>query len=311
MSSTTSYINLIRSQFAAHKRLINSGLVLLFSAYLIIFAAKLTWKIYPDTEQPNQSSISINNSANHNTKPIQVNLANLKRLHLFGEIEQQIEKPEKEAVSDAPETGLQLVLTGVVASSNQDNGAAIIEHQNRQNTYGISEKIDGTSAILRQVFADRVIISNNGTNETLMLDGVDYNQRNLLSAKTSEMAPSQPKQTRARIKETARNVSLSQQSKDIVTDIYTNSASITDYINFSPANKEGRLVGYAIRPGNQPELFKEAGFKSGDVIVNINGLDMGDPEQALNATNELRQTSQIEMILDRNGEQISMSIALP
>ena len=79
-------------------------------------------------------------------------------------------------IEDAPQTRLNLTLTGVVASSNRENAAAIIEHQSSQETYGIGDLITGTRATLEQVHNDRVLIKQSGRLETLMLDGFEYEQ---------------------------------------------------------------------------------------------------------------------------------------
>ncbi|MCH1932385.1 type II secretion system protein GspC, partial [Shewanella sp. A25] len=79
-----------------------------------------------------------------------------------------------ELITDAPKTSLSILLTGVVASTAEQRGVAVIESRGSQNTYSLGDKIDGTSASLKEVYADRIIITNNGRYETLMLDGLEF-----------------------------------------------------------------------------------------------------------------------------------------
>ena len=85
---------------------------------------------------------------------------------------------------DAPQTRLNLTLVGLVASSNPQTALAVITHRGKQNTYGLNEAIEGTRATLQAVYPDRVIIRNSGRDETLMLDGVDFNKASQSTRKT-------------------------------------------------------------------------------------------------------------------------------
>ncbi|MFS1426028.1 type II secretion system protein N [Vibrio splendidus] len=91
-----------------------------------------------------------------------------------------------EQVVDAPKTRLNLVLVRV-ASSNQKNSLAVIANRGSQDTYGIGETIDGTRAQQGNVLKDRVIIENQGRNETLMLEGIEYKRQAM--CKTSHKQP--------------------------------------------------------------------------------------------------------------------------
>ncbi|PSU54558.1 type II secretion system protein GspC, partial [Photobacterium aphoticum] len=99
-------------------------------------------------------------------------------MNLFGRYQKNapVVEQKQPVKQDAPQTRLSLTLVGLVASNNAKTALAVITHRGKQNTYGIDEAIDGTRATLQAVYADRVIIRNNGRDETLMLDGVDFNK---------------------------------------------------------------------------------------------------------------------------------------
>ncbi|MCJ8268857.1 MAG: type II secretion system protein GspC, partial [Psychrosphaera sp.] len=61
-------------------------------------------------------------------------------------------------------------------------GTAVIASRGLQGTYSMGEKIDSTPAIVKQVYFDRVIIQNGDKRETLMLDGVVYDNNNVATA---------------------------------------------------------------------------------------------------------------------------------
>jgi general secretion pathway protein C len=286
---------------------INLLVVVLLAIFLLAYAAELTWRLWP---QPNQTATTENTNsrptkttAGSNNK---LNLAPIKRLNLFGDFNAQPVVVEEE-VTDAPVTRLNLTLTGVVTSTNEDQGAAIIENKNQQQTYGIGEKIEGTNATLKQVYADRVIIKNGPTSETLMLDGVDYNQSN--------QANNRPIGANTPTAQPARNVSqrrtLSNAALEASRELQDKPASFIDYIAVSPHRPDGELAGYRVSPGKKPALFKSAGLKSGDVITEINGLDLTDMQQALEAMNMLKELQSLQMSVQRKDDLITLYLDLP
>jgi general secretion pathway protein C len=87
--------------------------------------------------------------------------------HLFGH-------PQSLAVTSAPtvapETKLNLVLSGVIASPRQEDAVAIIAAgaSAAEKSYGIGDSLPG-SARLKEIYGDRVIIEYRGRVETLSL----------------------------------------------------------------------------------------------------------------------------------------------
>jgi general secretion pathway protein C len=233
-------------------------------------------------------------------------LADIKRLNLFGDY--NAEPLTEKKVTDAPVTRLNLTLTGVVSSSVKDQGAAIIKNRNQQQTYGIGEKIEGTNASLKEVYADRVIIKNGSSSETLMLDGVDYN-------KISNQSINQPIQAPVTISQpNTRDLGRRTLSDDAIQaskELQDQPASFIDYIAVSPHRPNGELLGYRVSPGKKPALFKAAGLKSGDVITDINGLDLTDMQQALEAMNMLKELQSLQISVQREDELITIYLDLP
>jgi general secretion pathway protein C len=71
------------------------------------------------------------------------------------------------------------------------------------------------------------------------------------------------------------------------------------------------LSGYLVSPGKKPTLFKAAGLKSGDVITELNGLDLTDIQQALEAMNMLKELQSLQMSVQREDELITIYLDLP
>ena len=291
------------SFFNQRQSLINIVLVVLLAIYLIAYLAELTWRLVPMPNVNNGVISQRHVDRSIDTNSNQINLSAIKRLNLFGELNQQIVVVEEESVTDAPETSLNLVLTGVVASTQEANGAAIVEHRGAQQTYGIGEKIEGTNATLREVFSDRVIIRNGARNETLMLDGVDFDEANRTRRQAARPQPqgSAP----------APQQRLSDEALEATQQLRQQPANFTDFLSISPAQVNGQLLGYRVRPGKNPALFTSVGLVAGDVITEINGFDVTEPQQAREAMVELRTADTLQLTVLRDEQFLTLYLDLP
>lgn len=290
-------------QIVKNQDKINLFLVVLLAVFLLAYAADLTWRLWPMPNSNNSAETSFTpRITTNNTQNNSVNLAPIKRLNLFGDYNAQ--PVVEETVTDAPVTQLNLTLTGVVSSSNQDEGAAIIENRNQQQTYGVGEKIDGTNATLKEVYADRVIIKNGLSNETLMLDGVDYKKT------TSQSTQNNNTPLPSKVSGPQR-ITLSDDAIEASLELQDKPASFVDYIAVSPHRPDGELKGYRVSPGKKPALFKSAGLQAGDVITEINGLDLTDIQQAMEAMNMLKELRSLQMSVERQDEILTIYLDLP
>lgn len=287
-----------------YQKPLHSLIVVLLSLYLIAFAAKFVWRIIPEPQLSATTQISKASVVSTPSGQGGVNISKIQQLNLFGDAKAAPKVVEEAPVTDAPETRLKLTLAGVVASSEESAGTAIIEYKNNQAVYGLGDKIEGTNASLKQVYADRVIIKNGVRNETLMLEGIDYEEAN---RKRQQQARRQPKPQ----EEESRTRELSEQALEATAALRESPANFTDFISVSPKTEEGRLIGYQVGPGKDPSLFKSAGLQAGDIVSQINGLDLTDIRQSQNALSELQTAQTIELTLIRDGSLTTLYLDLP
>ncbi|MEM5498670.1 type II secretion system protein GspC [Paraglaciecola mesophila] len=288
-----------------YQQLINRVVVAILVIFLLAYLAELTWRLWPKSELAHNDApltrLAPIASGNNST----LNLNAIKRLNLFGDF--QASPVAEQTVTDAPETKLNLTLTGVVTSSVQEQGAAIIENRGSQDTYGLGEKIIGTNATLREVFRDRVIIRNGVVNETLMLDGVDFDEAN----KKRSSTPRRPAPAISPSPMQDNVITLSDDVVDATRMLQQQPANFTDFISVAPHSADGELLGYRVSPGKKPALFKAAGLQHGDVITDINGLNLTDPQQAVEAMGELRGAQSLQITVSRDNDLLTLFLELP
>ena len=265
----------------------------LFWLLLLLLAhqsAALTWRLLalvnPEPSQPWQPAPLTGQGAG----AARLDLSGLSRQSLFGKAPQARTanggQTAAAVAADAPKTKLNAQLNGVMASKDPAKSIAIIAHNGKQNSYGIGDYIDGTQVKIRQVFADRVILERDGRDETLMLDGEEY----------GKPLP-KPSSQDGKITELRR-------------ELMSNPGKITDYLNISPVQVDGRIAGYRLNPGSNPELFKQLGLVADDLAVSINGLDLRDNTQAMQAMQQLAGATEMTVTVERQGQLHDVYVGL-
>ncbi|MET1218554.1 MAG: type II secretion system protein GspC [Glaciecola sp.] len=302
MNLQSSSFTQLKGQYwtAKQQHWVRTAVVVCAAIYILYVLALLFWRFIPAPASPALPQ-QFANISKQIIPEANNNIQELIDQHIFGQPPVATEVVEK-PLDEVPETKLNLTLTGVVASTEKDGGAAIIGRNNQQNTYGVGDKIDGTQAVLQTVLNDRVILANRGVKETLMLDGVDFAEANRQIVQQRRSVPlavtPAPKINRELI---------AQQAKALRAD----PTKFTDFLTISPKRENQTLIGYQLAPGKQKEFFSAAGLQPGDVVTQINGLDLSNPRDAVKAMQTLQSAESLDLSILRQGQPISVSLTLP
>ncbi|MEL0606315.1 type II secretion system protein GspC [Pseudoalteromonas undina] len=293
---------------------LSAVVTLLVVVYLAYLFSKLVWLVWP---QPTASPLSPLHYSNQTKASSATSVQSIIEQFLFGKktvTNETNTAQQNEVINNAPETRLSINLTGIVAVSNDDKaGVAIIESQGRQVSYLVEEVVQGTRAKVAQILPDRVILSVNGRYETLMLDGLDFTKKVsmpvLAAREEQDMGPQKLKQSELQINATA-DPDVKEAIKETREELLSEPGKLFDYIRVSQAMRDGELIGYRLSPGKEPALFKQMGLQNNDLAVAINGYQLTDLQQAMAAINELRNTSDATITIERDGEQIDVQFSL-
>ncbi|MEC7939695.1 MAG: type II secretion system protein GspC [Pseudomonadota bacterium] len=285
-------------------RLLENGLVLqqqlsVLSCSVLIAASawivgQLVWFVEPveQTIVPWQAMVS-----STATSQSTLDMSSLQQSHMFGTYNPNKPKPvvvEQPLVKDAPKTRLNLVLVGVVASSNPELSLAVIANRGKQATYGSNEQIEGTKAQLKTVLADRVIIDNSGRDETLMLEGIDYKR----------LAVSEPTPRRASSSVRGNNpVSEEEELDEIKAKIMKDPQQIFQYVRLSQVKRDNSVIGYRVSPGKDSVLFDSVGLQNGDIATQLNGQDLTDPAAMGEIFRSISELTELNLVVERAGQQ--------
>ena len=305
-------------------------LLVIYSAYL---AAITVWKFFDAPINSGTISLASTASGQQTQSASTISIDSLLKLNLFGkeEIKKEAPKP-KPVTSNAPKTRLNLTLTGIVADNSSEvseTSVAIIEYSGRQATYGINNKIEGTSAKVSQILLDRVILSNGAGYETLMLEGIEYSTtipgsaaelNDNIDVDAVDVGPTRPQsksgssvdrkyQAEREQIDKREDDELAESLREQREQLFDDPKQLMDFIKITPYKENGELLGYRLSPGNDPSLFNQAGLKQNDLAININGYDLTDMQQALSLMNELKELTEADITVIRDDSPIQIMLA--
>lgn len=245
--------------------------------------AALTWQFIAGMPDSNLSPLPSTQTSDSNTR--QTLLTALNQAALFGRAN------DTNGSHFAPKSNLNAHITGILASSDPAMSLAIILHEGSQNTYNIGDVITGTRAKIKAIYPNRVIISRDGHEEALLLDedGNTAVNNTLPAQKPNEFKP----------------------LTTVRQEILKRPQQLLDYIRITPVMSEDEeLEGYKINPGRNADAFEQLGLRPDDIAININGYNLKDKTQAIQAVHELSRKTEFNITVMRDGAPHELYINL-
>ena len=217
------------------------------------------------------------------------NVASIAAAHLFGESSTEaVAVVPQGPMEDLAETRLSLTLKGILAGSDDSLSLAIIaDNRDEDRIYAINDAVvPGTT--LHAVYAEQVVLNRAGNLEALKLPKE--------FPKTAP--PSRRNQTSVR-----RTTTASPNSRSIQNVLARNVTKLADLIRPTPYFVGGQQQGYRVYPGRDRKKFAALGLRPGDLIKDIDGASLTDPQQAMKIFENLGTADQVSVTMERNGQQ--------
>lgn len=257
--------------------------------------AQLTWTVL--TPDPSVVSPAATSRSPRAAPPPPPNHGpRIAALHLFGE--PPAEAPIQNAIS-APETKLNLTLRGVFATGDKDGVAIIARGAGQSELFTIGDSIPG-GATLRDVLPDRVILERNKQLETLRMP---EDSGTLIDFESGETDAGRGGVTPT----AAMSASLSQFRAEAIRD----PRKLGEVVRIEPAQENGQLVGYRLTPKGDPRLFNDLGLQAGDIVTQVNGIDLTDQRNGTRVLRDLMKAEYVEAVVRRGGQDIYISQEIP
>lgn len=276
--------------YEQHAGRLAGAVVLVLAIVLGMLVARLGWALVPPPDGIWQPA-PVQPRAESSGGPA-YDMQRLVSAELMGSYEAPEQSASEQAVEDAPETRLSLTLLGVYAADEDSMSRAIIaSSQGDEDIYAIGDTIS-RNVTLHSVFADRVIISREGTLETLRMerDGVG-------DARTAGSGASRTPVSNSGNLQAPNPERLG----DIRNELLSDPSKASNYIRVVPASSGGAQRGYRIYPGRERALFEAAGLRPGDLVTAVNGIPLDSAQRALSLLNELSNAQSINVTVERGG----------
>lgn len=204
------------------------------------------------------------------------------------------------ATTTAPDTSLNLTLSGVIAADDPAIALAFISVAGAQEkSYAINEQVAG-GAIVKEIYQDRVILSRNGRFETLRMPqsfgGILLEEETVQPGIANKVNAIKPAVT-------------SQEVQKYKQQLLTAPNELAGLIRQRPVKRNGKIAGYRLFPGSDRDLFNRLGLKPGDIVTAVNDLPLTDPASAMALYGQLPTMGQLSIKLERGGQP--MDLVLP
>ncbi|MCK5880711.1 MAG: type II secretion system protein GspC [Sinobacterium sp.] len=299
---------------------LRTGLLLAIVVWFLLILADIVWMVVPQVElrplEPVGMVTTTNSkSGQSSSRQVTVNVNTMKQWMLFGSFQEEavetVAAMPSDVDLDAKETRLSLQLLGIMQSSNPNRGHAIIKYQSTSELYAVGDAIPISRGVtLSKVLAERVIIDNNGSFESLFL--WDESAQKVVRPGPKTSAVKKPKSNNnAQRLDKRHDANLTKLASGYKQKLLNDPMSMADVMRISPSkNADGGLQGYRISPGRDRKNFKAFGLKSGDIITAVNGIELNDQANAMRVYQDLSSATEASFDILRGGDAINLMISL-
>lgn len=262
---------------------------LTLAVLIAYYLARATWLLYPSGDEalwtappPPTGAVSTRDAANAR------DYAAIAGFHLFGSATQDAVAAVVET-EDAPDTRLNLKLRAAVAADDEQVAHAIIvDGSGNEKVYFIKGSIPG-GATLHRVHVDRVILNRGGVLETLRL-------------------PRESEESSGGTQQRTAGTRRAPQQASVQNLLNANAATFAEIIRPQPFMPNGQLKGYRVFPGRNRQQFIALGLRPGDLVTEINGVQLNNPAQGMEIFRSLGESSQVSVTIERGGRQQTLNL---
>jgi general secretion pathway protein C len=275
--------------FAAANRLLPTWVSLLLVVVIAWQLARIIWLLVPGPAAGDAIQTPPNQTAPQSAGVDTADAQDIANAHIFGVASSESEQAAQPVVAETDnlrDTRLSnLSLKGTIASTPAEMAVAIIaDGANEEKVYTIGQSVTA-GATLHAVYADRVVLNENGVLTNLKLPK-DFPQG----------ATTVTRRNRTTINRASTN------SQSIQSVVARNVSRLADVIRPTPYFVNGQQQGYRVYPGRNREQFASLGLRPGDLIKDIDGQALSDPSQAMKIFQSMDSADQVSVTVERNGQ---------
>ncbi len=186
-------------------------------------------------------------------------------------------------------TSLDLTLYGLRMNEASGGGSAIIAGADGvQRSYTVGAEV-APGVRLVQVLFDNVVLERGGLRESLFID---------------QSVPA----------ETVGDAAVPAATPGPLPVVQAGSLTaeaITAGVGFAPRLENGRATGFAVTARGDGAVFAQAGFRPGDIVVEINGRKISSAADGAALAGQLRPGARLSLLVERGTEILPIALIIP
>ena len=187
---------------------------------------------------------------------------------------------------------LQLRLHGIVYQANQNSYVMISMLGAIQEIYRINDQIS-EGLFITDIAKKQIEVDYFGERHRLFIEQTQFSNIN-------------QKQNDEHIEESTSKY-FDQQLELLEVDKQRNPIRLFMIRRPYAVYKQGEFLGYKIMPGSNEDQFKRLGFKSGDIITYLNGIEFTGPGMKQFVIEQLTHAMHIDLIVLRDDQELSIN----
>lgn len=216
--------------------------------------------------------------------PRSLDLAAITNAHLF-----DAAPAPKEEGTNAPQTSMPLVLSGIIAGNDPQNGLAILgPSAQNSKVYAVGDGVPG-GAKVHAVYSDRVLIERDGRLESLSLP--------------RQLSSHAPPPTTAALQGEAPI----ERMRRVITE---QPGLLAEVLRPQPVMEHNHMNGFRVYPGRNRPAFLHLGLRPGDQVTAINGTPLDDRDRGEQILRTLGSSSDARVTVIRGGQQMELTLNL-
>jgi len=198
-------------------------------------------------------------------------------------------------------------LKGTIIHSNPKKSVATIQsgYSNKASSYQVGDSIDNQAQV-KEIKRGRVIFfnENNSRLEYILLPEDTKN----VQLSYEEERPKTRTQKDSLVKKRGEN--QYRVSRSDINQQLKNLPEILNQARVVPHREGGELKGFRFQSIQEGSVYESLGFQVGDIIKEVDGEFVKDPEQALELFERLKGSSGFKILVEKQGKEVELDYSV-
>ena len=201
------------------------------------------------------------------------------------------------------QTQLNLKLWGTIIRESEQSYAVIEDtRKKKQGLFRVGDTVENAS--IKMILRKKVVLTVGGKDEILLMDSDKAKSSGTSRQETPQREMPEPYEERLPPVDAEDAVSL---DRERINEALQNINQLMSQVKVRPHFQDGRPNGLLLSHIQQNSIFSEMGLQNGDIVKGVNGNMIESVDDALKFYENLRASPSVELQIQRQGEEMSLS----